>query len=167
MPKKPGNITETLQVAQKLFPDFANSCFNLLRHKAIMISPERMASLFRRLGWRWKYLYTLPPWALLEINLQTFCNRLFTRLEAWSWCSRMPTTLASTTVSKKNLTQFYLDLKVSTWRSLQTLQTVGWVYQEVSRLCLQGSGWWGGWPNAMIFIWWAFICRWASTWSLL
>jgi len=28
------------QVAQKLFPDFASSCFNLLRHKAIMISPK-------------------------------------------------------------------------------------------------------------------------------
>jgi len=28
------------QVAQKLFPDFAASCFNLLRHKAIMISPK-------------------------------------------------------------------------------------------------------------------------------
>ena len=38
--KKLKGITESLQVAQKLFPDFANSCFNLLRHKAIMISPE-------------------------------------------------------------------------------------------------------------------------------
>merc|ERR1719300_1557670 len=28
------------QVAQKLFPDFASSCFNLLRHKAIMIGPK-------------------------------------------------------------------------------------------------------------------------------
>merc|ERR1719509_33115 len=28
------------QVAQKLFPDFANACFNLLRHKAIMIGPK-------------------------------------------------------------------------------------------------------------------------------
>lgn len=28
------------QVAQKLFPDFATSCFNLLRHKAIMIGPK-------------------------------------------------------------------------------------------------------------------------------
>jgi len=28
------------QVAQKLFPDFSSSCFNLLRHKAIMISPK-------------------------------------------------------------------------------------------------------------------------------
>jgi len=28
------------QVAQKLFPDFAESCFNLLRHKAIMIGPK-------------------------------------------------------------------------------------------------------------------------------
>ena len=28
------------QVAQKLFPDFALACFNLLRHKAIMIGPK-------------------------------------------------------------------------------------------------------------------------------
>merc|ERR1712209_363856 len=28
------------QVAQKLFPDFASSCFNLLRHKALMIGPK-------------------------------------------------------------------------------------------------------------------------------
>lgn len=27
-------------MAQKLFPDFASSCFNLLRHKAIMIGPK-------------------------------------------------------------------------------------------------------------------------------
>ena len=28
------------QVAQKLFPDFTLACFNLLRHKAIMIGPK-------------------------------------------------------------------------------------------------------------------------------
>ena len=28
------------QVAQKLFPDFTLACFNLLRHKAIMIAPK-------------------------------------------------------------------------------------------------------------------------------
>ena len=27
-------------MAQKLFPDFASSCFNLLRHKALMIGPK-------------------------------------------------------------------------------------------------------------------------------
>ena len=27
-------------MAQKLFPDFALACFNLLRHKAIMIGPK-------------------------------------------------------------------------------------------------------------------------------
>merc|ERR1712130_215727 len=28
------------QVAQKLFPDMTQACYNLLRHKAIMISPK-------------------------------------------------------------------------------------------------------------------------------
>ena len=33
-------VTLFYQVAQKLFPDFALACFNLLRHKAIMIGPK-------------------------------------------------------------------------------------------------------------------------------
>ena len=33
-------MTLFYQVAQKLFPDFALACFNLLRHKAIMIGPK-------------------------------------------------------------------------------------------------------------------------------
>ena len=64
--------TRNDQVAQKLFPDFASSCFNLLRHKALMIGPKLLEVngvrvqkvAFRKYTWHFENILCIP-----KINL--------------------------------------------------------------------------------------------------
>ena len=51
------------QVAQKLFPDFALACFNLLRHKAIMIGPKILEANGVRVQ------KVLPSWGNMSGNI--------------------------------------------------------------------------------------------------
>ena len=51
------------QVAQKLFPDFTLACFNLLRHKAIMIGPKILEANGVRVQ------KVLPSWGNMSGNI--------------------------------------------------------------------------------------------------
>ena len=63
------------QVAQKLFPDFALACFNLLRHKAIMIGPKILEANGVRVQ---KVLLSCGN---MSGNIVFQCNRLSMRLD--------------------------------------------------------------------------------------